>query len=197
MKGAAIDYDYQNSNTFFQIDVSSNNSKVIYFENSSLKFEQDFNFGTDIIINDIFKITSLSKSTVEKILNQIDLNDELTDDALLEENFFEDNTYRKIKKKLIKKIMLARVQEIIDLMIFKNINFKYYVLFQKIYFVNSAINHQSKILKRFTEMFLMNGLKNVKFLNGKYSDKLLNAANKVVHFGWKKKLSLLHKLKSQ
>ena len=34
------------------------NSQIFYFENDSLKFEQNFNFGSDLIINDISKITS-------------------------------------------------------------------------------------------------------------------------------------------
>ena len=38
--------------------INENNSKIFYFENNSLKFEQDFKFGSDIIIKDISKITS-------------------------------------------------------------------------------------------------------------------------------------------
>ena len=187
VKGAAIDYDYQNSGTFFQIDVSCNNSKVFYFENSSLKFEQDFNFGTDIIINDILKITSLCKSTVKKILNETDLHEELEDDTLIEENFFEDDAYRKIKKKLIYEIILARAQEIIDLMIFKNINFKHYNETPKdLYYEFSDKSSVQNIKEIYKNVFLKNGLKNVESLNGKYSDEVLKAANKVVHFGWKK-----------
>ena len=34
--------------------------------------------------------------------------------------------YRKIKKKLIYEIALARIKEISEIMLFKNINFKYY-----------------------------------------------------------------------
>ena len=47
--------------------IKTNSSKIFYFENNSLKFEQDFKFGTDIIIKDISKITSLKNDTVKKI----------------------------------------------------------------------------------------------------------------------------------
>ena len=33
------------------------NSKIFYFENNSLKFEQNFKFGMNICIKDISKIT--------------------------------------------------------------------------------------------------------------------------------------------
>ena len=40
--------------------MNSNNSKFC-FENDSLKYEQYFNFGSEIILNDISKITLLKK----------------------------------------------------------------------------------------------------------------------------------------
>ena len=60
VSGAYISDNNVNADTFFQIQINSTNSKVFYFENNSLKFEQDFNFGSEIIIKDISKITSLS-----------------------------------------------------------------------------------------------------------------------------------------
>ena len=49
----------KNIETFFLIQINDDNSKIVYFENNSLKFEQDFKFGTNIILQDISKITSL------------------------------------------------------------------------------------------------------------------------------------------
>ena len=46
--------------------MSETSSKIFYFENESLKFEQVFNFGTDIIINDIHKVTGLKINSVKK-----------------------------------------------------------------------------------------------------------------------------------
>jgi hypothetical protein len=84
--------------TFFQISINDNSSKIFYFENNALKFEQDFNFGSEIIFKDISKITSLEIKTIQTILDKIDLNDKLNENELLEEEFFKDIVHRKIKK---------------------------------------------------------------------------------------------------
>ena len=42
--------------TFFKIDINKNKSQIIFFENSALKFTQNFDFGSDIIIKDLCKI---------------------------------------------------------------------------------------------------------------------------------------------
>ena len=59
----------KNDNTFFQIKICENNSKVFYFENNSLKFEQKFNFGSNLIAKDISKITSLKLDVVRNIIS--------------------------------------------------------------------------------------------------------------------------------
>ena len=88
-----------------------------------MKFEQSFDFGLNIIIKDIAKITLLKKSNVEKILNEIKIDNDINDDELIEKEFFINENFRKIKKKLIYEIALARVKEISEIMFFKNINF--------------------------------------------------------------------------
>ena len=47
-------------------------SHIFFFENSALKFSQDFNFGTDLIISDISKVTALDRETIENILQNSD-----------------------------------------------------------------------------------------------------------------------------
>ena len=80
--------------------INENNSKIFYFENNSLKFEQDFKFGSDIIIKDISKITSLKTETTKKILNVIEFKGEFFNEELIDKNFFSEEVYKKIKKKL-------------------------------------------------------------------------------------------------
>ena len=46
---------------FLKIEINKRFIQLIYFENSSLKFTQGFDFGTEIIINDISKIIALKK----------------------------------------------------------------------------------------------------------------------------------------
>ena len=123
IKGALIS-DSENKETFFQIELNEHNSKIFFFENNSLKFQQSFKFGSEIVINDIVKITSLKKNTVRKILNEINLESEMLVNELIEKQFFSKDIYKKIKKKLIYDIVLARLNEILELILFKNINIK-------------------------------------------------------------------------
>ena len=139
IKGANISQNY-NIETFFYLRISKSHSKIFYFENDSLKFEQNFSFGTDIIIKDISKITSLKDDTVIKILNEIELKQDLLGDELIEKKFFKEDNYIKIKKKLIYEIALARINEILDIIVFKNINFKNNKKILKTFFLKSTYN---------------------------------------------------------
>ena len=107
---------------------------MFYFENNSLKYEQNFNFGNDIVLKDISKVTSLKINTVETILNKIEFMDQYSEDAIIEDEFFADDSYRKIKKKLIYDIAIARIKEFSNLMLFENINLKHYQKIHKYYF---------------------------------------------------------------
>ena len=60
------------------------------------------------------------------ILDKINFENEISDEELLEKDFFVEENYRKIKKKLIFEIALARIQEISDIILFKNINLAHY-----------------------------------------------------------------------
>ena len=65
LKGAFLSNKNNSTDTFYQININNTNTKIFYFENNSLKFEQDFKFGNDIIIKDISKITSLKAETIK------------------------------------------------------------------------------------------------------------------------------------
>ena len=64
---AYISENQKNTETFFKINIGNNHSKIFFFENNSLKSEQNFKFGTDIIIKDI--TLKLCVSSVLLILN--------------------------------------------------------------------------------------------------------------------------------
>ena len=186
IKGANISDNYKDVDTFFQIKFEENNSKIFYFENNSLKFEQDFQFGTNIIIKDIVKITSLKAETVKMILNKIELKEDLPENELIEENLFNDGNYRKIKKKLIYEITLARIKEISEIILFSNINFKYYNKISKNIFLEIDNKLQLKCLEDiYRKIYSMSGNFNINFINTLSSASMLETANKLVHFGWK------------
>ena len=187
VKGANIIENLNNTGTFFQITINQDNSKVIYFENDSLKFTQKFNFGTSIIIKDISKITAIKKETVKKILEKIEFKNEKFDNELLEKEFFENNENRKIKKKLIYDIALARIKEISELLVFKNVNFKSYIKNSKVIFleIDSAVNPKG-LREIFKTIFSANNSFEVNFFNNLSFNSFSKTVNKLVQYGWKK-----------
>ena len=65
IEGANLINENKNLNTFFKIEINQTNSRILFFENSSLKFFQEFKFGTNLIIKDISKVTGLNIDEVK------------------------------------------------------------------------------------------------------------------------------------
>ena len=186
VEGVNINNRYNNIETFFLIKINNHSSKISFFENASLKFEQVFKFGTDIILSDISKITSLNKENVKLILNKINLAESLSNDEIIEKEFFTDN-YRKIKKKLIYEIALARIQEISELIIFKNINLKYYNKVSKNIFLVIDRQLEFKGLNKIFEFaFSLNNKLDLNIIADSSEDNLIKTTNNLVQYGWKK-----------
>ena len=187
VEGSYISKTYSNHDTFFQIKINQNNSQIFYFENDSLKFEQNFDFGSDLVIRDITKITSLKKDVVEKIINNMELNKDISDDELVEEELFGDENYRKIKKKLIYEIAAARIQELSELMIFKNINLiSYNKKVSVIFFKIKNKLHYECFKNTYNHYFSNNNNFVINFLKDITTEEVLSNANGLIHFGWKK-----------
>ena len=187
LKGANISNSFKNKETFFQIKISERNSKIFYFENNSLKFEQNFAFGTDIIINDISKVTSLKTDTVKIILNKIDLRNNISENELIKKELFESDVFRKIKEKLIYNIASARIKEIIELMLTKNVNFlNYNKVSNDVFFEIDTKSQLINLEGIFERIFLMYGNYNLIPMKSLTSENLINIVNNLVHFGWKK-----------
>ena len=187
LKGANISDSFKNKETFFQIKISERNSKIFYFENNSLKFEQNFTFGTDIIINDISKVTYLKTDTVKIILNKIDLRNDISENELIKKELFAGDVFRKIKEKLIYNIAIARIKEIIELMLTKNVNFlNYNKVYNNVFFeidTKSQLINLEGIFERIFSMYENYNLIPIKSLT---SENLINTVNNLVYFGWKK-----------
>lgn len=187
IKGTRLSDNYKEIDTFFYIQIKNNNSKIFYFENDSLKSEQNFSFGTDIIIKDVSKITSLKIDTVKKILEETEFEEDFSDDNYVEEEFFIGENYRKIKKRLIYDIVQARIEEILDIIIFKNINYSYYSTISKQIFFEKNSKQQLKFIEKIYEKIFSNNTKfAVKYVDYASSENILNSSDKLVHFGWKK-----------
>ena len=187
ISGALTSNNNKNLDTFFYLKINENNSKIFYYENNCIKSEQNFKFGADIIIKDISKITYLNFDTIKMILKQMEFKENIKEDELIDKFFFRKIDYRKIKKKLIYDIALARIEEMIKIILFKNINYVNYNKISKNIFFEIDDRVTSNFLEKIFKMeisnrdsFKVNLIKNTSY------DCMLQTAYEIVHFGWKK-----------
>lgn len=187
IEGAYLSKKYPNVNSFFQIKLYENHSKIFYFENNSFKFEQSFDFGNDIIIRDISKVVSLKKDTIKNILKKNSFTPDLKKDDLIEKEFFEDETFRKIRKRLIFEIAEARIKEISNRMLSGNVNFVNNSKKKLVTYLTIVDYSQFHGLKNiFINNFSMNNGSNTQILENIPYEEFIKRANDIVHFGWNK-----------
>ena len=98
-------------------------SNLTLFYNGSFCFQENFNFGTNIIKKDISKLCSIELDIIDKIISEINFEKEFSEE-LIDKKYFNGKPYRKISISYIKEIMLARLNELLDIIFIKNINIK-------------------------------------------------------------------------
>ena len=177
----------QNYETFFKIEISENKSKLFFFENGSLKYIEKFNFGTKLILNDISKVTAIKNETIIKILRNSNFSYENFEDEIVEKQFFEEQNFRKIKKKLILDIADARIQEISEIIVFKNINIS--TLIKKKIPIILEVRKKSyfRCLDNIYEKaFSKNNYFKFYFSENLNKENFFKNASKIVQYGWKK-----------
>ncbi len=175
------------ANTFFNIVVNKENIKILYFENSALKIIEEFKFGSDLIINDISKITLLKTEQIKKFLITTELN--YAQNEIVEKEYFEETSFRKIKKKLIIDIANARINELAEIILYKNLNLQKLIKINTPIFLDINVKNEVylKILKEsFNKFFSENGKFKIKNVDQISNEEILSNAHKIVHFGWKK-----------
>ena len=97
------------------------------------------------------------------------------------------NISRKIKKKLIYDIALARIKEISEIIIFKNINLRYFNQSAKNIFLEISNDTNLFSFKElFSLIFSEDKKRDLYFNNNLSTDDMLEIIKKLVHFGWKK-----------
>jgi cell division protein FtsA len=186
IEGSLLSNNYESINTFFQIVINENKSQILYFENNALKFQQDFNFGINLIISDISKVTSLKIDTIKKIITDVVFSANISKEELIEKKFFENKNYIKIKKQLLFEIAEARIQEFFEMFIIKNINFKSYNKNKEIIFLKISDKSHLKCFKELYHLVFSNYNFTTKLIENFTNEDLMNNANKLIHFGWKK-----------
>ena len=195
--GAYLINSNLNLDTFFKIEIDEEKSKIIYFENSALRYTQNFEFGSDIVIQDISKIIGLKKNIIKNILlNSIFSNDSL--EEYVDEKLIDKLNFRKIKKKLIFEIANARIQEMSDLILLKNINVISFLKKKTPIFLR--ISDESTFFpmqKSFENYFSKNNELDLKILKNKIFESYFEDVVKLVQFGWKKEAVPIVQEKSQ
>ena len=187
VKGSLINDNNPKIDTFFYIQIEDKNSKIFYVENNAIKFEQKFNFGTEIIVNDICKITSLQRTLVKNIISENKNIYQISDKELLEEKYFNNQQYRKIKKILIAKIAEARINELPDKFYLKNINFKKHLLKTSVIFLEiNDQQHFSCFNHAYERSFAFKNKYEVRIVKKPEIEQIINKADNIAQFGWKK-----------
>ena len=175
-----------NLETFFKIEINKESSEVIFFENSSLKFFQRFEFGANTVISDISKIIALKKETVENILFNSDFSKNL-ENELIEERFFDNQNFKKIKKKLITDIAQARIQEIAEIILLENINVKNFLKKNPVIFLNINDLSNFKCFESiYKESFSKKSEKEIIIIKNLNIEETYESAYQLVQYGWKK-----------
>ena len=187
IKGSLINDASPETDNFFYIQIQNNNSKVFCIQNNALKYEQKFNFGSEIIISDICKITSLGKNIVKNIISENKNIYEISDKELVEEKYFNNQQYRKIKKNLIIKIAEARIDELSEKFCLKNINLQ--ELLKKINIIYLEINdqqHSDCFNQAYKTNFSFKNKYEVRIVKKPKIEEIINKAYNIVQFGWKR-----------
>ena len=187
VKGSLVNDVNPEIDTFLYIQIDNKKSKIFYVENNAIKFEQKFNFGTKIIVNDICKITSLKSGSVADIISENKNIYEVSDKELIEEKYFESQQYRKIKKNLILKISEARIDEFSEKFYLKNINLNKLLKKNDVIFLEiNDQQHLNCFNHVYEKSFAFNDKYQVRIVRKMRDEQIINKADNIVQFGWKR-----------
>tara|TARA_B110001450_G_scaffold245278_1_gene258170 strand:- start:1002 stop:2201 length:1200 start_codon:yes stop_codon:yes gene_type:complete len=188
VEGAYLTNKDINKDSFFKIKVSKARSQLSIFEKSSFRYVEHFDFGTDIILKDIAKVCSIDSDFINKILLDRFLDSkDFEEDELLEKKYFIKINYRKIKKKLIADIAKARIQEIANIILKKNINLNLYKKdIKKIYIIIEEDLIFDNFKENFKQYFSQNLDSETQLINTFEIDSLIISAANLSNYGWKK-----------
>ncbi len=188
IEGAQLIDQNNDTETFFKIKISKDRSYINFFDEASFRYAENFKFGTSIILKDIEKICSINTEIIEKILlDRFSKNKDFENDEFFEEKYFTQGNYRKIRKKLITDIANARIEEITNIILNRNINIKSFKKkIGKIYLVIEDELIFNNFKENFKSFFLQNYDFEIHFVkNFEIDSSIMRAAN-LLNYGWKK-----------
>ena len=186
VKSSLVVDTYPKIDTFFYIQIGEDHSKIFYVEKNALKFEQEFNFGTEIIVNDICKVTSLEKDIVKKIISDNENISKTSDKDLLEEKYFNIHQFKKIKKNLIAQIAEARIDELSEKFYLRNINLKKLLKEADIIFLEiNNYQHFRCFSHTYKESFASKSKHEVRIVKKPTIEQIVLKADNIAQYGWK------------
>ena len=174
--------------TFFKIKINKRTTNLSFFEHASFRYSENFNFGTNIIYEDISKICSIDNNFIQNYLSENIFENKISEsDEFVDKKYFTVGNYRKIRKKLILDIAKARIEEIADIILNNNIN----INFLKKDKINLFIIIQDELIKaNFKESLIFNFSKKtnqkLSFINEFKTEDLVASTHKLISRGWKK-----------
>ena len=109
------------NDTFNKIIIFKNKIHIISFLESSFCYFKEYNFGSDLIFQDISKVCSLNSETLNKIISNYDFDNlQNIKDKFLDKNLFENQSFRKISLELFFNVALSRIEEINNIIFNQN-----------------------------------------------------------------------------
>ena len=109
------------NDTFNKIIIFKNKIHIISFLESSFCYFKKYNFGSDLIFQDISKVCSLNSETLNKIISNYDFDNlQNIKDKFLDKNLFENQSFRKISLELFFNVALSRIEEINNIIFNQN-----------------------------------------------------------------------------
>ena len=187
----------KDTETFFKIKIAEDISQINLFDNSSFRYSENFNFGTNIIFRDIEKICSLDNKIIRRFLSNSFFNKKnFNDNEILEEDYFTKDNFRKIRKKLISDIADARINEITHIIFNKNINIESLKGNKiKIYLIIKDKQILENFKESFKSYFSQNSNFEIYLINDFETDESITSIANLSIYGWKKEAIPTTKLK--
>ena len=110
---------------FLLINFDKELSSVSFFEDSALVFTKIFPFGTNSIIHDISKLCSINENEIRSLIKKIDFTSTINEKRYIDKSFFTESKFKKLTIQHVKEIINARIIEMLDFLLNKNINLKH------------------------------------------------------------------------
>ena len=181
------------------LNIFNNRISISIFIKSSLIYCKEYNFGSDIIKKDISKVCSLKIETVHNILKEIEIDKiEKNTNNILDSKFFNGEIFRKISINHLREIIEARLNEISDIILNKNVDVSFLKNKKKKFFVKiedfDCMKNLKEIIKR---EFVKNNYYEIdEMTQDDHFESCISSAE-ILSKGWEKEaIPIIHQKKS-